>query len=82
MATRKRVRYTIDINFSNQEEKDVFQTRLKSVKERLSTGGCVPDNRSFMDLCLEALESRISHGAINHEEATTMVTQSFMRNSG
>ena len=84
MASRKRVRYTFDIHFDDKEEKDAFQARLKHIRDRLSTtekSSKTMDNRSFMNLCLDALESTTS-GVRNNHSDDTMITKSFMRNSG
>ena len=79
---RKRVRYTFDIQFTSQEEKETFQRRLKSIRERLTPTGSpsLIDNHSLMTSCLDAIDRETTVSATVDE--STPVTKSLMRNSG
>ena len=79
-SSRKRVRYTLDVHFSNLEEKEAFQTRLKNARELLTPSGCLPiDNISLMNALLEAVEKR--EPSQDTEPAETY-SRTFLRNSG
>ena len=78
---RKRVRYSFDINFSSPDVKEVFQRRLKAVRDLLTPSG-VPsiDNHTLMNAFMDAIEAQTTR--VTAEEDSVPVTQSFMRNGG
>ncbi len=53
-SSRKRVRYTFDIYFLDQVEKEAFQQRLKNIRELLTPAGRPPlDNLSLINTLLK-----------------------------
>lgn len=76
-ASRKRVRYTLDVHFSSQEEKEAFVRRLKSVRELLTPAGCPPmDNHGLMSALFDAVEE----SSPQHDERVE--SNCFLSNSG
>ena len=77
---RKRVRYTFDVHFTSLEEKEIFQRRLKGIRELLTPSGCPSiDNNALMNAFMGAIEAETS---IVTERNSSSVTKSFMRNGG
>ena len=75
-GSRKRVRYTLDVHFSSQEEKETFVRRLKSVRDLLTPAGCSPmDNHGLMSAMFDAVE-----GCSIQDERTD--SNCFLSNSG
>lgn len=79
MTTRKkRVRFTLDINFGSEAEKDAFSTRLSAVREQLTPRGAhVLNNLELM----QALFSLASSSS-TEEGQQCPSSGSFLRNSG
>ena len=72
-GSRKRVRYTYDVHFVNQEEKEAFLQRLKNVRQLLTPAGCPSlDNCSLFNALCDAVEG----------VSQPTSTKSFMLNSG
>ncbi len=83
MATRKRVRYTFDIHFLDQVEKEAFQQRLKNTRELLTPAGRPPlDNLSLINTLFDFVEAghSISHPTPVISDCSAV--KSFMSNSG
>lgn len=82
MSGRKRVRYTLDIHFSGNAEKEAFVRRLKSVRALLSGSESVGsiDNFGLMSAMFDIVEGVVPPSSNAGSERQT--TQSFMRNSG
>ena len=79
-ASRRRIRYTLDVHFNTQEDKEAFLLRLKGVRERLSPVGCPPmDNHGLLSAMCDAVEESTSQ-SVQTDEAIT--SSSFMSNSG
>ena len=62
MATRKRVRHTIDLVFANEEARESFKTKLNDVKRLLSPAdrGRL-DNLGLMTALFELADRHLSH---------------------
>ena len=81
-SSRKRVRYTFDVHFVDQEEKKVFVERLKKGREQLSPPGSPSlDNFSVMNTLFSFVEADCGSQPSPAASSATAV-QSFMRNSG
>ena len=79
-ASRRRIRYTLDVHFNTQEDKEAFLLRLKGVRERLSPVGCPQmDNHGLLSAMCDAVEESTSQ-SVQTDEAIT--SSSFMSNSG
>ena len=79
--SRKRVRFTFDMNFVSLEEKEAFQQRLKNVRQLLTPAGAPSlDNTSLFNALCDAVEAG-SCPTPNSGNAGP-VTKSFMSNSG
>ena len=79
-ACRKRVRYTLDVHFSSQEEKETFVRRVKSVRDLLTPAGHPHvDNHGLMSALFDAVEG-ISSRSIQNTGRTD--TTCFLSNSG
>lgn len=78
----KRVRYTLDIHFSVEAEKDAFKRRLSSVRALLSGGESVAsiDNYGLMSAMFDIVEGTVS--PTSSAGNSRQITRSFMRNSG
>ena len=92
-VSRKRVRYSFDVHFASQEEREIFQQRLRSVRQLLTPPGSPPlDNCSLFNVLCDIAEDtsgsqlpgRGASAADPESEETHPVggTKSFMRNSG
>ena len=83
MATsRKRVRYTFDVQFLTTEEKDVFVQRLNNVGRLLTSAGSpLLDNFSLMSAFCDAVEGDSSSSQMSASSVCPTV-KSFMSNSG
>lgn len=81
-SKRKRVRYTLDIHFSVEAEKDAFIRRLSSVRTLLSSveSQASIDNFGLLSAMFDIVEGAIPPAPSAGNERQT--TQSFMRNSG
>ena len=78
-GSRKRVRYTLDVHFRSQEEKETFVCRLKSVRDLLTPAGCSPvDNHGLMSAMFDAVEG-CSARSVQDERTDT---NCFLSNSG
>lgn len=79
---RKRVRYTFDIYFDSQEEKQAFQQRLETLRKQLWPPGSKTtiSNRDLFDVLSDAATNATSDPV--DEASTISGTKSFMRNSG
>ena len=76
----KRVRYTFDVHFASQEEKDAFLRRLKGVRQKLTPPGSPPlDNCSLFSSLCDAIEADSPSTSAPVDEAAS---KSFMKNSG
>lgn len=84
--TRKRVRYTLDVHFVNQEEKEVFLQRLKNVRQLLTPAGSPPlDNFSLLNRLCDSVEINSGSQSYHQTSDTTSTgptVKSFMSNSG
>ena len=82
MATgRKRPpRYTFDVHFTSEEEKQAFTARLKSVRELLTPAGSRPiDNCSLFNAFFDAVEGASQSTS---ESSNEQSVKSFMRSNG
>ena len=71
-------RYTFDVHFASEEEKEAFTTRLKSVRQLLTPEGSRSiDNYSLFNALFAAVE-----GASQPTSDSGPSTRSFMRNNG
>ena len=81
-SRRKRVRYTFDIHFSAEAEKDAFVRRLSSVRALLSgrEGISTMDNLGMMSAMFDMVEGVVPPApSAGNERQTTL---SFLRSSG
>ena len=79
-ASRRRIRYTLDVHFNTQEEKEAFLLRLKGVRERLSPVGCPPmDKHGLLSAMCDAVEEGTSQSQQTDE---AIGGTSFLTNSG
>ena len=78
---RKRIRYTLDIHFGLEAEKDVFLKRLSAVRDILSGGESLAsiDNFGLMSAMFDIVEGL---GGIPSAGNERQSVQSFMRDSG
>ena len=84
-SNRKRVRYTLELHFSGEEERDAFSTRLRAVRQLLSpTGAARVDNTALMSALFDAVErtSASSQPTASAESSLSSSCSSFQRNSG
>ncbi len=83
-ARRKRVRYTLDIHFSVEAEKDAFVKRLNSVREILSEGEGLAsiDNLGLMSSMFDLVEGQGQGEVPSAGNERQQYVQSFMRDSG
>ena len=81
MATskRKRVRFTLDVNFTTEAEKDAFGAQLSAVRDRLTPRGSPMLNNH--DLLL-ALFDLASNKPSSSESQQYPSSGSFLRNAG
>ena len=81
-SRRKRVRYTFDIHFSAEAEKDAFIKRLSSVRTLLSMGesNAAMDNFGMMSAMFDLVEGFVPSAPSAGNERQT--TRSFMRSNG
>ena len=82
---RKRVRYTLELHFSGEEERDAFSKRLMSaVRQLLSpTGAARVDNTALMSALFDAVEkTSASSPTASAESSLSSSCSSFQRNSG
>ena len=78
---RKRVRYTFDVCFSSQQQKDDFKARLSSVRDLLSPqGGPKLDNLGLMTALFRLAEAR--HAGRSGTTEALSEARSFLPNSG
>ena len=76
----KRVRYTFDVHFTSQDEKDAFLVKLKSVRQKLTPPGSPSlDNCSLFSVLCDAV---LTDAPSTSDPAAEGSSQSFMRNSG
>ena len=76
------MRYTMDIHFGVEAEKDAFVRRLSSVRTLLSGDGSMAsiDNFGLMSAMFDIVEGVVPPSPVAANERQT--TLSFMRNSG
>ena len=75
-ASRRQIRYTLDVHFNTQEDKEAFLLRLKGVREPV---GCPQmDNHGLLSAMCDAVEESTSQ-SVQTDEAIT--SSSFMSNS-
>jgi len=56
-GNRKRVRYTLELHFSGEEEREAFSRRLSAVRQLLSPPGVARvDNTALMSALFDAVE--------------------------
>lgn len=81
---RKRVRYTLELHFSGEEERDAFSKRLSAVRQLLSpTGAARVDNTALMSALFDAVEkTSASSPTASAESSLSSSCSSFQRNSG
>lgn len=78
---RKRIRYTFDVSFTSQQQKDDFKARLSSVRDLLSPqGGSNLDNLSLMTVLFALAEAH--HGRRRVTMETPSHSHFFLPNSG
>ena len=80
-SSRKRVRYTFDVHFTSQGEKDAFLRRLKNVRELLTPAGSPSlDNCSLFSALCDSFEgaSQTAAPAVT-DSSTEPSTKSFLR---
>jgi len=78
MATRKkRVRFTMDINFTSEAEKDAFCSKLGEVRDKLTPRGSTLNNQEFL-LALFELVGSTESTTLQHVPSSG----TFLRNSG
>ena len=74
------MRYTFDVHFASQEEKDAFLRRLKCVRQKLTLPGSPPlDNYSLFSILCDAVEADSPSTSAHADEASSKF---FMSNSG
>ena len=92
LRKRAHVRYSFDVHFMSQEEREIFKQRLKNVRQLLTRPGSLPlDNCSLFNVLCDIAEDQTedkspSLGAStadpeNEEACFVGGTKSFMRNS-
>ena len=81
-SRRKRVRYTLDVHFDVEAEKDAFLRRLSGVKAQLSGDGSQGsiDNHGLLSAMMDIVEGASPPASSPGNRRQT--TQSFMRDSG
>ena len=77
---RKRVRFTLDVKFSDDVAKATFVTRLNAVRDRLTPPGSPPlENYALMNALFELAEH---HVTTPQSTSTVRTVGSFMQDSG
>ena len=76
------MRYTFDVHFGGEAEKDAFVRRLSNVRSLLSGGEglAAMDNFGLMSAIFDIVEGALPPATSAGNERQT--TQSFLRNSG
>ena len=77
-------RYSFDIHFVSEEEKEVFLARLKSVRQLLTPAeSCPIDNCSLLNVLFDAAEGRASQPTSQNESGSIPSgLKSFVRDNG
>ena len=82
MASRKRVRTTLEVHFGNAEEKEAFALRLQHVRELLTPGGsALLDNYGLMCALFDAVDLP-QFDSVSDSVAPPGAVQSFVRSCG
>ena len=72
-------RYTLDVHFASEQEKEAFTERLKAVRQLLTPAGSRPiDNCSLLNALFDAAEG----AGAPQPTAGGSFSKSFMRNNG
>ena len=81
-TSRKRSRYTMEVNFGSQEEKEAFLRRLQSVRELYTPDGCPSlDNHGLLNAMFETVEGSTS-GCASDTRSDQTEGSCFLSNSG
>lgn len=72
------MRYTLELHFSGEEEREAFSKRLSAVRQLLSPGTARVDNTALMSALFDAVEETSS----SQPTGTSSSCTSFQRNSG
>ena len=75
---RARVRYSLEINFCYEAEREAFVKRLADIRQSLSPPGSVLDNSTLMSALFDAADK----GQGPFQSAQPVAGRSFLRNSG
>ena len=76
-------RYSFDLSFADQEEKDAFLQRLKNVRKLLTPAGApLLENQNLVYALLDLAEAGSHPTPDPHSANAGPATRSFMRNSG
>ena len=79
-SSKKRKRYSFNLSFADQEEKDAFLRRLQNVRKLLTpVGAPLLENQNLVYALLDLAEAG-SHPTPDPHSGPA--TKSFMRNSG
>ena len=82
-TSRKRVRYTFDVYFTNEEQKESFKERLKIVRRLLTPPGCMSlDNFGLMESMFDIVEREVQEENMDSTSSEEQHLKSFMRDSG
>ena len=81
MATgRKRVRFTLDFKFADEQAKDFFTARLQSIREHLTPPGSPQlDNNALMNALFDVAEKHVTPP---QSSSSVRTVGSFMEDSG
>lgn len=78
---RKRVRFTLDVNFESDVTKQAFTDKLTTVRNLLTPRGSLPlDNREFLLALFDCALS--NHRSDGSDDVVAPSTGSFLRNGG
>ena len=82
-SRKKRVRFTIDINFAREADKEAFSERLKAVRDLLTPRGSQTLNNYELLLALfDQVGRDHSSAQSSHQPDKFPSSGSFLRNSG
>ena len=76
-------RYSFDVHFVSEEEKEAFIARLKSVRQLLTPAESRPiDNCSLLNALFDVAEGHASQPTSQNETSVPSGPKSFMRDNG
>ena len=80
---KKRVRFTIDVNFSEEEEKRAFCEKLSAVRDRLSPVGSPSiSNQELLLTLFNVVLAESLPGTTSGHSSESPTSGSFLKNSG